>query len=282
MANNEFPHKDPAIHVPEIIEGGDPPIPEDATELTIHQVRACAPLGVRKNITEKMVQLINSDLDNSIVRDDFRDHILGWIDVLGEGKWKIQDYVNGVKYVTFMLTGDTKQQAWVKVFPVRYQRLIDKGIPDKNISATVSMYGKSPLIMKIMERTLPPIHVLNADLLQEAINCEATLMRTAKSETVRMKAAATLIEHLKVPETLKVDLNVGVSNDTVEDLREITRGLAVQQRKMIESGDMSAGDVAEMAVIKRREEAIDVEYEEMEIDQPKLGDTLGEFFPGSK
>ncbi len=268
---------------PVIAEGGDPPIPANPTHLTIHQIRAAAPLRVRKNITEKMVKLINSEIDNSDVRDEFRDHILGWVDVMQQGRWKFKDYINAVKYITYKLMGSTQQSAWVKVFPDRFQRMLDKGIPDKNIAAAITLYNQTELVLKITERTLPPLHVLNSDILQEAINTEAELMRHAKSETVRMKAAATLIEHLKPPEALKVDLNVGVSNDTVEDLRAITRGLAVQQQQIIRSGGMSAGQIAEMSIIKKREteDVVDVEFKEMEPEGIPRTDPLKDFFPGS-
>lgn len=263
-----------------VIDGENPPIPIDATELTIHQVRACAPLSVRKNITQKTVDLINSSIDDSEIRDVYRENILSWINVLQEGKWKINDYANAVKYVTYKLLGDTQMSSWVKVFPDRFQKLVDKGIPDKNISAHVTMYNKTPLVLKIHERTLPAIHLLNSDILQEAINVEATLMRTSRSDTVRMKAAAILIEHLKAPESLKVDINVGVSNDTVEDLRSITRALAVEQKRMIESGGMSAKGIAEMDVIRRREDAIDAEFEEMEADPVNRNQLVKDFWPG--
>jgi hypothetical protein len=226
------------------------------------------------------VDLINSSIDDSEIRDVYRENILSWINVLQEGKWKINDYANAVKYVTYKLLGDTQMSSWVKVFPDRFQKLVDKGIPDKNISAHVTMYNKTPLVLKIHERTLPAIHLLNSDILQEAINVEATLMRTSRSDTVRMKAAAILIEHLKAPESLKVDINVGVSNDTVEDLRGITRALAVEQKRMIESGGMSAKGIAEMDVIRKREDAIDAEFEEMEADPVNRNQLVKDFWPG--
>ena len=259
--------------------GGTVPVPVNPDHLTVHQLRAAAPLSVRKNITQKMCDMINTDLDGSEVKQEYREHLISWIDVMKEGKWKVQDYINACKYMTLKLTGDTQQSAWVKVFPDRFQAMVDKGQSDKAIAARISLYNSNPLVQKIAERTLPAIHVLNSDILQEAINTSAELMRSAKSETVRQKAASTLIENLKPPEALKVDLNVGVSNDTVEDLREITRGLAVQQRKMIESGGMSAGDVAEMGIIKKQEEVIDAEYQEMEPEVVGQKDILKDFFP---
>ncbi|HID93645.1 MAG TPA: hypothetical protein EYP60_06075, partial [bacterium (Candidatus Stahlbacteria)] len=245
-------------------KGGSIPVPVDPNHLTVHQLRACAPLSIRKNITQKMCDMINADIDDSDTKQEFREHLIGWIDVMAEGRWKFQDYINACKYMTFKLMGASQQSAWIKVFPDRFQAMIDKGQSANAISSRVSLYNNNPLVQNIAKRTLPSLHVLNSDILQEAINVEATLMRTAKSETVRMKAAATLIEHLKPPEAIKVDLNVGVSNDTVEDLREITRGLAIQQQKVIESGFMSAEQIAKMPVIsKREEEIVDAEFSEM-------------------
>lgn len=257
--------------------------PSNPNHLTIHQLRACAPLSLRKAITPNIVKLVNSEIDDSEAHEEFRDHVVSWIDVMQYGKWKIKDYVNACKYVTHKLLGSTQQSSWVKTFPDRYQRMVDNGSSDKQISSAVSLYNRGDLVIRITERTLPPIHILNSDLLQEAINVQAHLMRHAKSETVRMKASATLIENLKAPESVKVDLNVGVSNDTLEDLRQITRGLAVEQKKMIESGAMSPRQIAEMSVIRKKdEEVIEAEFEEMTPDKPTVQNTIKDFFPGSK
>ncbi len=263
--------------------GGDPHVPKRSNKLTVHQFRACAPLSIRKNITKEMVQLINADIDKSDVKEEFREHLLTWVDVMQEGKWKVRDYISACKFMTHKLMGDTQQSAWVKTFPDRFQAMVDKGMSDKSIASRVSLYNSNPLVQKIAARTLPSLHVLNSDILQEAINVSAELMRSAKSETVRQKSAATLIEHLKPPEALKVDISVGVSNDTVEDLREITRGLAVQQQKMIKSGGMSAGQIASMDVVKKiDEEIIEAEYNEMELEPIPQKNPLKDFFPKGK
>ena len=270
---------------PVVIEHPEDNIPpRNPDHLTIDQLRACAPLGVRKAVTPKVVALINAEIDNSEIREEFREHVLSWIDVMQHGKWKIKDYVNACKYVTHKLLGSTHQSAWVKTFPDRFQRMVDNGMPDKRIASAVNLYNRGDLVIRITERTLPPLHILNSDILQEAITVQATLMRSAKSETVRQKASATLIENLKPPESVKVDLNVGISNSTIDDLRNVTRALAVEQKKMIESGGMSARQIAEMDVVKmhKDEDIIEAEYKEMEPDKVTIHNPLKDFFPGSK
>ncbi len=120
------------------------------------------------------------------------------------------------------------------------------------------------MVNKILERTLVPVHILNMDIHQEAINTQAELMRTAKSDTVRQKAAECLIMQLKAPEVAKVEIDVNYSNDSIDELRETTRALAQQQLKLIKSGAVTAEYIAHSDIIGRKEEPIETDYKEVE------------------
>lgn len=77
------------------------------------------------------------------------------------------------------------------LLPFRIRFLIEKsGVSEKDQSSYISAYHKSKLVNLIFEQTLIPIHILNAPLLQQAINVQAELMLTANSEKVRSDAAA--------------------------------------------------------------------------------------------
>jgi hypothetical protein len=102
-----------------------------------------------------------------------------------------------------------------------------------------------------MKQTLIPSWVVNQDLYQKALNVQAELMMTARSEKVRSDAANSLLNQLKMPETAKVELDVKVQEDqSINELREATLALARRQREMIESGAMTAGEVAESKVVR--------------------------------
>lgn len=249
-----------------------PPVEDLKDGLTIGMLKGMTPLNLRRNITPELVSLVNAAIDDSEERDTMRENFISWIGVLHEGRIQIKSYLNAVKYVSYKILGDTSLLAYTKTFPVRYESFLKRGKSAVQIAGHVSMYGRSLSVTQIIERTLVPVWILNSDILQEAINTQAELMRFARSETVRMKAAANLIEHLKQPESVKVDLNVGVSNETIEDLRNVTRQLAVEQKRIIESGGMNARQVAEMNVIKTQkayphegdmEEAIEAEYQDI-------------------
>jgi len=110
---------------------------------------------------------------------------------------------------------------------------------------------------------LVPVHILNMDVHQEAINIQAELMRDAKSETVRQKAAECLIMQLKAPETAKIEVDVNYNNDSIDELRATTRALAQQQLKLIQSGAVTAEDMAHSDIIARKKDTVETEYEEV-------------------
>lgn len=242
-----------------------PSFEQGSSSITLDQLKMVAPASIRKNITQDMADVINST-DDEDFRENFKENILTFSGVLKEGKYKFADYICACKYVSHKLLGDNNTLAYSKVFPNRYKRLLAKGMESRSIAAYTSAYNKNELVAKIMERTLVPIYVLNSDKLQRAINVQVELMEGALSETVRQKASATLIENLQQPEAVKVELDVGYSNDTIDDLRAVTRELALQQQKLIAGGHTTAASVAGSDIIQKNEDVVEAEFEEMEID----------------
>jgi hypothetical protein len=75
-------------------------------------------------------------------------------------------------------------------------------------------------------------------------------MTSANSEKVRCDAANSLLTHLKMPETQKVELEIGVKEDSsIAALRATTLELARQQRLMMESGAMNAQEIGHSKLV---------------------------------
>lgn len=230
--------------------------------LTKKQLQGSMPKKFRHNVTDEMVSFINAT-EGDEFRDVYKENLIGFASVIESGRYKMLDYVNAVKFVSYKLIGDSNTIAYAKTFPDRYQRLVDKNTPMKTIASFSTAYNKGDLVHKILERTLVPVHILNMDVHQEAINTQAELMRSAKSETVRQKAAECLITQLKAPEAAKIEVDVSYSNSSIDELRETTRALAQQQLKMIQSGAVTAEHVAHSDIIARKQDTVETEYEEI-------------------
>lgn len=242
--------------------------PENSNSITKDMLIGALPdKRFRRNVTDDLVDLVNSETDSEL-RRAYKDNILGYMNVLTGGRFSLTAYICAVKFVSLKLLGDNSSTAYAKVFPDRYQNLVNSGATGSKIASFASNYEKNALVVKILEQTMVPTHILNANIYQEAINTQADLMRNANSEMVRQKAAESLLNNLKAPEVAKVEIDVKHSDSVVDDLRETTRALARQQKELIANGHMTARDVAHSDIIgkkveHKKEEVVEAEYTEV-------------------
>jgi hypothetical protein len=226
--------------------------------LTLDAFRTALPDKVKKTINQELMDSINKTLSDPDMYETYRDNLISYASVMADGRFKMESYVSAVKYVSHKLMGATNISAYVKTFPDKYQDFISRGVETKDIASYVTAYNKSKLVNLIMEQTLIPSYVLNQDLYQKALNVQAELMLTAKSEKVRSDAANSLLTQLKMPEVNKVQLDVNVKEDgSIAALRESTLELVRQQRLMVQAGAMNAQEVAHTKLV------IDVESREV-------------------
>ena len=220
------------------------------TALTVEQFRQALPDKVKKSVNQELIDQINTTLSDPDMYEAYRDNLLSYTRVMSDGRFKVTDYINAVKYVSHKLMGCTNIEAYSKTFPDKIARFTAQGVAPKDIASYVTAYNKSKLVNLIMEQTLIPSYVLNQDLYQKALNVQAELMVSAKSEKVRSDAANSLLTHLKMPETQKVELEIGVKEDSaIAALRATTMELARQQRMMLEAGAMNAQEVAHSRLV---------------------------------
>lgn len=225
-------------------------------QLTIEQFKRVLPKQVKAKLTPDMVKTINGVLSDPGIRDNYRDNLLSYTNVIQDGKYKIQSYIDAVRYVSHKLMGSSNVEAYTKTFPSRYQRVVTENAHlestaiGKILSSYVAAYNKTKLVVKVFEQTLVPSHILNADMYQKALNRQAHLMVHANSEKVQSDAANSLLTHLKMPEVNKIDLDIGFKQDkSIDMLRAATIELAKQQQKGIQSGEFTAKDIAHSQII---------------------------------
>ena len=221
--------------------------------LTQEDVKRALPQHLRASVTQTMADTLNGLSADPIVATNIRDNFLGYSAILKEGKFKTEDYIHAVAYVSFKLMGYNNKDSYARAFPGRYAKLLANGTSDKDISAYVSAYHRGKLVNLIMEQSLVPSWVLNQDLFQKALNVQADLMLNASSEKVRAEAANSLLTHLKKPEAkgdFQINLNTSESSGMAE-MRSMLEQLANQQRSMIEQGDMKTIDVAASRLIHK-------------------------------
>lgn len=226
------------------------------TQLTVDEIKSALPEQFKKSINQELIDNINATISDPEMFETYRDNLISYTHVLKNGKFKISSYLDAVRYVSYKLMGHTNIQAYSKTFPEKIKRFDAQGVAPKDVASYVTAYNKSKLVNLILEQTLIPSYVLNQDLYQKALNVQAELMMTASSEKVRSDAANSILTQLKMPETQKVELDIGVKQDSIiEQLKQRTAELTATQRTLIQSGSTDAQSIAHSKIIN------DAEYE---------------------
>ena len=166
-------------------------------QLSLAQLKHCIPKGVNVTLTQDMVDKVNAILASDDYAEEYRNNLMTYTSVLMNPKYRIGDYINAVRFVTCKLLGDRNELAYAKTFPERYEKLILAGKTPKEISAYTSGYAGNAMVVAITEQSVMPLHIVNNDLRQQAINVLAESMLDTKiSPKVRVEDADKLLANL--------------------------------------------------------------------------------------
>lgn len=225
--------------------------------LALESVRKLVPKNQRTLITQEFLDKLEASVNDSLVAEQFKENFVTYLNVLSKGKYKMEDYINAVKYVSFKLLGYSNINAYIATFPERYERLKTEG--QTQIEAFVSMYNKNKLVMQIYEQTIVPSYVLNAPMHQQALNTLASMIADDDVRGMtKVKACEAILQYTKQPDVVKGELTIGIEqSDTINDLREIVENLADTHRVLLEKKGMTLKEIAEGSII-------DTEYSEIE------------------
>lgn len=221
------------------------------TLLTTEQFKQVVPSQFKASVSQELIDQINKTLADPDMYETYRDNLLSYAHVMREGKFKMEDYINAIKYCSHKIMGGSNVDAYVKTFPDKYQAMLSAGKNAKDISSFVASYNKNKLVNLILEQSMIPSWVLNQDMYQKALNVQCELMMTANSEKVRSDAANSLLTHLKPPEVTKVELDIGLKKDSaMEDLKHTLTELALKQQQFIGAGVTQVKELAQQKLVR--------------------------------
>jgi hypothetical protein len=224
--------------------------------LTVEEVAKALPKHLKGAATQDLVDSLNQIQLDPEAANAIRENFISYSIVLTEGRFKLEDYMNAVAYVSFKLMGYNNQEAYARAFPQRHLALVARKASDKEISSYVSAFANGKLVTKIMEQAVIPTWLLHQDAFNKAIETQVTLMTTAKSEKVRSDAANSLLTHLKKPEAAKVGLEITTpATAGLEDLQRAMHKLVEAQLELIENGGATTRQIAHQKLVDALPEA---------------------------
>jgi hypothetical protein len=229
---------------------------------TVDEVRAALPANLKQAATQDLTDKLNSAVLDPEIAQHIRDNFISYVGILKDGKFKTEDYLNAVTYVSFKLMGYSNREAYEKTFPERMAAHLMKGTSQKDLSAYVAAYAKGRLVNLIYEQTMIPTWVLNQDAYQKAINTQVEIMTTSPSDLARTQAANSVLTHLKKPEVKEFQINIDQKEHSgMKELTGLLTELAQKQMDAINAGTPTA--------LIASQPIVDGEYSEVDADQAK-------------
>ena len=229
-----------------------------STLLTKKDIVSALPPQFKSSVTDQLVNMINNVTQDQTAAEQIRNNFVTYAGVMKDGKFKTQDYLNAVQYVTYKHMGYSNKDAYFKTFPNRQAELVARGTSEKDISAYVSAYHRGKLVNLIMEQSLIPVWIVNQDLFQEALNHQAWLMKNATSEKVQCDAANSILTHLQKPKDAVTKINLDLrENSGLTELKNTLTQLAEAQKAAIEAGTPTKV-IAGSTLVREDEDIIDV------------------------
>lgn len=223
----------------------------------------------RSNVSDKVKNRVMEYVNNTlttidpVVGEHFRNTCIDMLDVLGGSRTNISfiNYMQACLFVTYRLSGDSKQKAYAKVFPERVMRLQEAGKSMEYLHSYAELYSKNKAVVEVHARAILPTHIMYHDLYHRAMKVTAEIMMDENvSPKVRVDAANNILTHTKQPEVKTSNVNIRVDNDNIIDqLTSVMNEFATKQKHLIENTDYSVIDIADQSIVKDEDEE-DIQY----------------------
>lgn len=238
-----------------------------AKELTLDLIQSQLKPQQRLTISEETIAEIQHLSEDPDYGEEFLDCYLDHLNIYKENPRRSHtQYLNAVKFFSLVEAGNSLTDAYIKLFPGRYEDRKRNYPPEERkkeiMRGEASRYNSSLLVTEIRKVAAIPIQLIHRHILHEAILNQADLMRNARSEMVRQKAGATLIAELKPDSdhTINVKVEDG-SSSIIAELHKAAEALAIAERRSVMAGT-PLKDIAESKIVEG--EVIEHESEEEE------------------
>lgn len=206
---------------------------------------------IPKNLTDREAKDIIEDINTFVegideeFRETYLDNMITYSHVLANGKrYNLKGYMNAIKFVSLRTGGVTIVDSYKKTFPERVESALARGKDMDYVKNAAYMYSRGKMINDLMKQSLMPIYLMFQDVAQEAVMTLARTMRETNNPYAKIKAADSLLTHLKVPEALDVKMTIDTEDTTLVDILKASENYAKTQHQAIIDGKARVLDIA--------------------------------------
>ena len=240
-------------------------VTKPATEVTMEDMKRLFPKK-KESITEELITIINDANNNPFFSgDEFMNNILTYKDVMEKQKASLKDYLAAIRFCAYLESEDYNLTEAYKKSHCHTEFVRERldsptnSAEYKQLTTAASRYRKRPLIVQILTQSQLGLHLMFQGEQYRAINVLSDIMVNGRSEMARVAAAKELLANTKAPETHKIELDIGIRNESaMESLNAQLAQFAMQSMEQLRSGQV---DLKTLGSMKVEEEIIDAETE---------------------
>jgi hypothetical protein len=233
--------------------------------VTIEDVKEALP-SKKGTVTQEVVDMINASMNEPEFQgESLLQTAVTYQKALEGRKASITEYLNALKFCAYMTSmDDNYTEAYKKVFFNREFVKERMNAPTttnayKELTSAASRYRSSKLVVDILTFSQAPMHLLYRGYQYKAVEVLHDTMLTAKLDRDKINAAKELLAATKAPENMKIELDVGVKETSLqEELNRQLTEVALQQKALLEKG-ISLKDAQQIGIKLDKEDIMDAE-----------------------
>lgn len=236
------------------------------TGITVEDLKRRFP-SKKNTINEDTVALINeANNDPSFNGDEFINTLMDYQNVMATCSGSMKEYINAVKFCAYLeaedfnITEAYKRARSNDAFVIERMDAESGTSAYNELTSAASRYNKSPMVRQILTQSDMPLYLMFQGARYKAVAVLADAMVNARFDKDKINAADKLLSHVKPPENIQVELDIGVKESSaVQQLNDQLAQLAASQKVHLESGSTNLAQLGAMKV--KDSDVIDAEVE---------------------
>lgn len=241
-------------------------IKKDKTTITKEELVRRFP-AKKGTLTAEVVQLVNdANNDPDFNGDEFLENMMTYQSVMLKNSGSLAEYVNALKFCAYLESNVSNYtEAYKRAranddFVIERADLAKDSNGYKELTNAASRYRKTPMVRDILTQAEMPLYLMFQGARYGAVAKLVEEMEDAMYSKDRISAAKAILEHVKPPDNLKVELDIGIKQDNVIDRYEnmINSLVEHQKQEILDGKDLH--DITNVAIVNSSsdEDVIDV------------------------
>ena len=215
-------------------------MPQKSSYITLKELKDLLPKKYKSKGSEKLVKVVNAAIVNPDYGDEFAEMFVTSITVLsGRAVWTIEQFVDACKFLCLVGMEKSKVDSYMQVFPKKCDDRIKDGQGKNVLDGDAARYNHNTLVNAIREQKQIKFHLVNQDTAQRMVHQLEWLAFNARSDMAKVSAAVAVLKETRPPEAQKIELEVGMSEKTIEiqqQQTDVLKKIALNQQELYKKG----------------------------------------------